>query len=159
MLLFSCVATWIWYLNLSASWKILTWPTHKDLETITAARNPKLSRKGPYLERVGTLMSRKSPLQYSESCAYSTGLLLRKKRWLPWKESYFKSLPVLGGNDYSFVPAEGAPWQTSQNPKVTSTQRNIVSTQPCPGKQAWGVIGWQDQLCLLRSTLYLHVQQ
>ena len=64
ILMFSCAAAWIWYLSISASWKILTCPSYKGLEIVSASRNPKFSRKGPCLPHGHALKKKEvSPCQ------------------------------------------------------------------------------------------------
>lgn len=103
-LLFSCVATWVWYLKHSASWKIPPCPTHKDLDMMDASRNPQLSRKELCLEGLG----QKGFPEYSRKHDYPIGLLLRKRRWWLWKGLNSKSLPVCGGNQQRGHPVRQA---------------------------------------------------
>lgn len=133
-LLFRCVV----YFNLSASCKMLSWSTHKVLGTLSASRNSKLSRTKPSLEELGIWMSWKS-LQPSESSADPTA----REEEMPVLQG---TKSFLGGNDYSFVPAEGAPQQTGQNLTVHSTEviTSLHSTlEDCSGKQGSRVVGAQ----------------
>lgn len=118
VLMLSRVAARICYLHPSASWKIPSCPTYKGVEIISASRNP----SSPEKDR-----------------AHPTGLHLRKKRWLLWKGPNSKSLPALGGKDFISVSAEGAPWQTHQNPKVISTG-DTTGTPAGPGPTALAVV-------------------
>lgn len=158
VLMFSCVATWTWYLNLSSSWKILTCPTHKGLEIISASRNPKLFRKESCLEGPGARMSQKGLRQHSLWVLCLSHRPALEKKWPLWKGSNSKSLPVPGGNDYFlFISAEGAPWQINQNPKIIS-MRHHRHTSPalanCSGSWASRHGKWPGSQCqphLLRT--------
>lgn len=76
-------------------------------------QKPQALQKGAMLGRMRDFNLQQGLLQQPRSHVYSTALLVRKKRWWLWRGLNSKSLPVLRGNYYSFVPAEGAPCQTS----------------------------------------------
>lgn len=68
---------------------------------------PKFSIEELRLEGPGALMSQKDLLPHPGSCAYLTGLQLRKKKWLLWKGPNSKSLPVCRGNWLFFCSSRG----------------------------------------------------